>query len=127
MAVSTYFFYALNGKLSIGNAPVVLNDTTDSDVHYITKNDDYKYLLIHAQFPNGGGCDYLVNYQILKLKGNYTATLYNGDFSNSQFYASMIIRLTYNGNSGNFYVQKTGQKIGGGINGAPYYYINAIY
>ena len=121
----SHLFY-VNGKLDTTKRIVALDDTTDADTHYIKKS-DYKYLVIHARFPNGGVCDYIINYKVFSFLDSYTAVLCNGYFSNSAFYAAMTIRLTYNGNSENFYVQKVAQSIGGGINGNPLYYIYAIY
>lgn len=118
----------VNGKLKTSKRIVVLDNTTDSNVHYIAKNDSYKYLLIQAIFPNGGICNYLVYYDVLKLNNVYTATLYNGYFANSTFYAAMSIRLDYNiNNIESFFVQKIAQSIGSGINNDPYYCIYAIY
>lgn len=118
----------VNGKLKTSKRIVVLDNTTDSNVHYIAKNDSYKYLLIQALFPNGGICNYLVYYDVLKLNNVYTATLYNGYFANSAFYAAMSIRLDYNiNNIESFFVQKIAQSIGDGINNDPYYCIYAIY
>ena len=96
----------------------LFQNISDNELHSYNLN-GYKYLIIKATFPNAGSS--VIEIYIPSLsKFSRNVTLYNGYFSNSQYYAALLLSVSVTS------IQLLTSNHGTGLTYEPYYDVLAI-